>query len=228
MLMGNARLTNEVAANSTQESPFQSFYLLPGVGRSNCYEAEPMQNNQTPGNKKVTIGFNGVDTEFGPGTLLTITPTVCTIHRGYIRRGVGESAAVLPSNQTVDIRIEETGRIVVNNRRGISEREYQRGQQIQEAMNALASANNWPEQFISTPSEPFAEEPGFQTTPSPCDVQHTVVSGDRLHSIAQQYDTSVLGIVEANQLENPRLIYAGQVLCIPNPGSGFQPLPSGQ
>ncbi len=227
LLMGDARLTNEAPENSTPESPFQSFYFLPGVGRSNCYEAEPMLTIQTPGNINVTIGFNGVDTEFGPGTLLTITPTVCTIHRGYIVRGVGENAAVLRANQTVDIRIEETGRIVVNNRRGISAREYQRGLQIQETMNALASTNGWAEQFITTPREAFAEEPGA-TTQSPCDVQHTVANGETLHRIAQRYDTSVQGIVEANQLANPRLIYVGQTLCIPNQGSGFQPLPAGQ
>jgi hypothetical protein len=227
LLMGDARLTNDVAEDSTQQLPFQSFYFLPGVGRSNCYEAEPMLTIQTPGNINVTIGFNGVDTEFSPGTLLTITPTVCTIHRGHIVRGVGENAAVLRANQTVDIRIEETGRIVVNNRRGISEREYQRGLQIQEAINALASANDWAEQFIAPPREAFAEEPGA-IPQSPCDVQHTVAGGETLHQIAQQYDTSVLGIVEANQLANPRLIYVGQTLCIPNQGSGFQPLPAGQ
>jgi nucleoid-associated protein YgaU len=37
----------------------------------------------------------------------------------------------------------------------------------------------------------------------------------------------VLGIVEANQLANPRVIYPGQTLCIPNVGSGFQALPAG-
>jgi hypothetical protein len=228
MLMGDALLTNEVPQNSSQESPYQSFYFLPGVGRSNCYEAEPMLTIQTPGNINVTLGFNGVETEFSPGTLLTITPTVCTIHRGHIVQGTGENAAVLRANQTVDIRIEPTGRIVVNNLRGISEREYQRGLQIQEAINALVTANDWAEQFISPAREPFAEEPGAAATQSPCDVQHIVADGETLHRIAQRYDTSVQGIVEANQLANPRLIYVGQTLCIPNQGSGFQPLPAGQ
>jgi hypothetical protein len=38
----------------------------------------------------------------------------------------------------------------------------------------------------------------------------------------------VVGIAEANQLASPRLIYAGQTLCIPNVDSGFVPLPAGQ
>lgn len=224
LLIGDARLTNEVPPNSNQGSPFQSFYFLPGVGESNCYQAEPMLTIQTPGNITITITLNGVETEMSPGTLLTITPAVCTIHRGHIVQRAGDETAVLLANQTVDIRIEETGRVVVTNLRGISEREYERGLQIQEALNALASANGWPEQFV-TPPRSFDEEPA--SAQSPCAVQHTVQSGERLHSIAQRYDTSVLGIVEANQIANPRLIYAGQTLCIPNPGSGFEPLPPG-
>ncbi len=45
--------------------------------------------------------------------------------------------------------------------------------------------------------------------------------------IAERYDTSVVGIAEFNGLTNPRVIYPGQVLCIPNEGSGFEPLPKG-
>ena len=104
LLMGDARLTNEVSQNSSRETPFQSFYFLPGVGQSNCYEADPMLTIQTPGNIAVTITLNGVETEMSPGTLLTITPSVCTIHRGNIIQRAGDETAVLLANQTVDIR----------------------------------------------------------------------------------------------------------------------------
>ena len=225
LLMGDARLTNEVSPDSTQQSPFQSFYFLPGIGQSPCYEADPMLTIQTPGNISVTVTFNGVETQMSPSTLLTITPSVCTIHRGHIVQRVGDQTAALLENQSVDIHIEETGRIVVDNLRGISEREYARGLIVQDTLNALAAANGWPEQFI-TPPGAFADEP--DRTQGACAVQHVVQSGETLHSIARHYDTSVVDIAQVNGLTNPRLIYAGQTLCIPHPNSGFQALPAGQ
>jgi LysM repeat protein len=224
MLVGDARLTNDVPPDSTRATPFQSFYFMPGVGQAECYEAEPMLTIQTPGNITITITLNGVETQMSPGTLLTITPEVCTIHRGNIVQGEG----TLLTNQTVDIRIEPTGRVVVTRLRDINEAEYQRGLQVQEVLNALAVANEWPEQVIAPLPAGFGEEPAATEEPSPCAVQYTVQSGDTLHRIATRFDTSVLGIAEANQLADPRRIYVGQTLCIPNPGSGFQALPAGQ
>lgn len=256
LVMGDARLTNEVPAESNEETPFQSFYFLPGAGQSPCYEAEPLLTIQTPGNITVTIALNGVETDFSPGTLLTLTADVCTIHRGNIIRRTpeGEIAAVLLANETVDTYIdEETGAIVVTNKRGISEREFVRGEQAQAALNSLAAANGWDEQFIIEPDE-FDEEPVKEddATAEPdgtdadvdidaleevaaealgtdvCDETHIVAEGETMHAIAERYQTSVLGIVEANDLDNPRVIFPGQELCIPDVGSGFEPLPAGQ
>jgi hypothetical protein len=242
MLLGDARLTNEVAPDDDEGAPFQSFYFLPGIGRSNCYEADPMLTIQTPGNITINIVLNGVDTEMSPGTLLTITPNVCTIHRGNIIQWVGDNTAVLLANQTVDIHIAETGEIFVDNLRGISAREFERGVAVQQALNAIAVANGWPEQYVSTPDEFDDEPPAAESTAEPaddtpdvaptetdstCEVEHTVSRGESIHRIAQRYNTSALSIVEANQLENPRLVYVGQVLCIPQPDSGFEPLPAG-
>jgi LysM repeat protein len=234
MLMGDARLTNEVPQNASEQSAFQSFYFLPGINRLNCYEADPILTIQTPGNITVTIALNGVDTEMSPGTLLTITPSVCTIHRGNIIQRVGETTASLLANQTVDIHIEASGSVVVDNLRNISQREYERGLAIQDAVNTLAKANGWQEQFITEPRQ-FDEEPASNLVsvpaatadPGDCDVQHIVVSGETLHRIAQTYDTGVQAIADANGLSDPRLIYTGQALCIPGMGSGFVPLPSG-
>lgn len=234
LLMGDARLTNEVPQNASQQSAFQSFYFLPGANRLNCYEADPVLTIQTPGNIAVTIALNGVDTEMSPGTLLTITPSVCTIHRGNIIQRVGDNTASLLANQTVDIHIQDSGQVVVDGLRNISQREYERGLIIQDAVNILAEANGWAEQFISEPRK-FDEEPASNFTPIPaatadasaCNVQHIVASGETLHRIAQVYDTGVQAIADANGLTDPRLIYTGQTLCIPGMGSGFVPLPSG-
>ncbi len=245
MLMGDAKLTNEVAADSQQESAFQSFYFLPGPGKKDCYEAEPTLTIQTPGNITVNMMFNGVDTEFSPGTLLTITPSVCTIHRGNIIQRVGTDKASLLANQTVDIHIDSDGKINVDDLRDISQNEYQQGLRIQTTLNKVAVANGWSEQLI-TPPRAYGEEPGSTTaaatdvpvaTPVPeatvapattsepgdqstCAAQYTVLRGDTLRKIADQFKTTVKAIVDANKISNQNLIVPGQILCIPGPASG--------
>ena len=179
---------------------------------------------QTPGNMSINLTFNGVETEMSPGTLLTITSSVCTIHRGNIIQRVGDETAVLVANQTVDIHFDGDGKVVVDNLRGISEREHVRGQQLQAALNNLASANGWSEQFVNAPRE-FAAEPVVSDTPpaTPCDTQHTVVWGETLYQIARRYNVSIQSIVEANNLPDRNRIQARQVLCIPNPAVGSRP-----
>jgi hypothetical protein len=210
MLVGGARMTNEVTLGSTALSPFQAFYFFPGIGGARCYEAEPMMVIQTPGNMSINLTFNGIDTEMAPGTLLTITDSVCTIHRGNIIQRVGDKTDVLVANQTVDIHIDEAGNIVVDNARGISEREFVRGQEIQATINQVAVANGWDEQTVSMPIA-FDVEP----TTASCETEHTVARGETLSSIARQYNTSVQSIIDANQLTDPDLINPGLVLCIP-------------
>jgi LysM repeat protein len=134
---------------------------------------------------------------------------------------VGDNTAVLLANQTIDIAIDEAGKITVNRLRGISEREYQRGQQIQDTINALAVANNWDEQYITPPRQFDQETPITQmpaaATESPCLTQHVVGKGETLGAIARQYNTTVQAIVQANQIVNPNLINPGLTLCIPRP-----------
>jgi len=238
MLMGDAKLTNEVPADSKQQSAFQSFYFLPGPGKKDCYEAEPTLTIQTPGNITVNFMFNGVDTEFSPGTLLTITPSACTIHRGNIIQRVGEDQVALLSNQTVDIQISSDGKITVNDLRDISQNEYQRGLQLQTTLNKVAVANGWAEQLI-TPPRAYGEEPGSTSTTataipattvvptvaapdgqSTCAAQHTVLRGETLRKIAEQYHVTIQAIVNANKIANPNLIRPGQILCIPAPTGG--------
>ena len=239
LLVGDAELTNESGVGDGDQSAFQSFFFRPGIGDSPCYDADPTLTIQTPGNITTTLYLNGVETEMSPGTLLTITDSVCTIHRGNIirRDATGETAAVLLANETVDIFIDEDGAINVTNKRGISQREYQRGELIQDALNAIAFENDWQAQFLVPPAkfddELVSDETSSSSSASApsdssdCDTQHTVGSGETLHMIAQRYDTSVVGIAEFNELANPRVIYPGQVLCIPNEGSGFEALPKG-
>jgi len=50
-------------------------------------------------------------------------------------------------------------------------------------------------------------------------IEHVVQAGETLFSIAQQYNTSVEALVEANGIADPSLITTGQTLIIP-PGTG--------
>jgi hypothetical protein len=48
-----------------------------------------------------------------------------------------------------------------------------------------------------------------------CEAHHTVQPGENLFRIGLQYKLTWVPIADANNLSNPNLIYAGQVLCIP-------------
>lgn len=52
-------------------------------------------------------------------------------------------------------------------------------------------------------------------TPVSCRVYHVVRSGETLYRIGVNYGVPYQEIARANRLANPRLIYAGQRLCIP-------------
>lgn len=54
-------------------------------------------------------------------------------------------------------------------------------------------------------------------------VTYTVASGDTLFRIAQRYGTDVATLLQANNLANANLIFAGQVLNVPCSGQPVQP-----
>ncbi|SFC73710.1 Peptidoglycan/xylan/chitin deacetylase, PgdA/CDA1 family, partial [Alkalibacterium subtropicum] len=56
---------------------------------------------------------------------------------------------------------------------------------------------------------------------------YTVQSGDTLYAIALRYDTTVQRLVELNNIANPNLIRAGQVLIISGSGGTTPPPPTG-
>lgn len=67
--------------------------------------------------------------------------------------------------------------------------------------------------FLEATGEiPNTEEPS--PGPNPEIIQYTVKRGDTLSQIAKRYNTTVEEIVELNQIQNPNLIYPGQILKI--------------
>lgn len=76
---------------------------------------------------------------------------------------------------------------------------------------------------FSVNSEPSQEESVVPSEPEETvdeneEVTYTIQSGDTLSVIAAKFDTTVDRLVELNSIENPNLIYAGDVLII-QPGS---------
>ena len=57
-------------------------------------------------------------------------------------------------------------------------------------------------------------------------VGYIVIAGDTLSGIAERYNTTVEAIMELNGLTNPMLIFVGQELNIPEPGSLVSSSPS--
>jgi hypothetical protein len=63
------------------------------------------------------------------------------------------------------------------------------------------------------PARPDGGEPAESSII--CSTYHTVKSGENLFRIGLSYDLTWKPIAQVNDLANPNLIYAGQVLCIP-------------
>ena len=62
-----------------------------------------------------------------------------------------------------------------------------------------------------------APAPGPAPAPAPTPTRYVVQAGDTLYSIARQFGVNVWELAQFNNLMNPNLIYAGQVLMIPVP-----------
>ena len=75
----------------------------------------------------------------------------------------------------------------------------------------------------ATPSNPTKAPSKPTATPSnpnrAANTSYSVVPGDTLSIIAASYNISVQDLIAANNLDNPSLIRAGQVLTIPAPGT---------
>jgi len=109
---------------------------------------------------------------------------------------------------------------------------YRLGLRYGVSVNALAAANGivnanriYVGQRLVIPG--WTGNPSPSTTSVPTTRTHTVRRGDTLSAIALRYGVSVWGLVQANGIRNPSLIYPGQVLRIPRSSISARPsLPS--
>ena len=70
----------------------------------------------------------------------------------------------------------------------------------------------------ATPTPVPASPTAVQPTPTPAGpTTHVVEPGESLYDIAARYGVSVQQLIDVNNIQNPNLIYSGQVLQIPTP-----------
>jgi len=77
-----------------------------------------------------------------------------------------------------------------------------------------------PEQRATSTVIPSTPLPTPTHTATPTPVVHVVVQGDNLLAISYEYGVSLEALIEANEIENPRLLSIGQRLVIPREGEG--------
>jgi LysM repeat protein len=77
---------------------------------------------------------------------------------------------------------------------------------------------------LQPPSTPAATTQAPPAPPAP--IIHVVEPDQTLWAISLQYGTTVVALVELNQIANPSLIRIGQVLAIPQPAADPAPPPS--
>ncbi len=72
-----------------------------------------------------------------------------------------------------------------------------------------------PEETVPPATEPAADPAPADPTATP--TIHAVQPGETINAIARQYNVGVADIVARNNLTNPNLIKAGDILIIPTP-----------
>jgi LysM repeat protein len=192
-------------------TPMQAFYFTTGIGQPTCREAEPMIAVQSPEGIQIEIAVNGVDIRMG--SLVTLTNSTLTVHRGHVATSLGQT---IEANITLELTRDANNNIIgLGTLRPISDAEFARGELAQAGINAVAEANGWEAQSVTSRDAPTEDE-----------IIHIVQVGENLFSIARLYNASVPAIVARNGLAAPDyIVVVGQVLRIPRPGSGFVGLP---
>ncbi|MCY3715640.1 MAG: LysM domain-containing protein [Chloroflexi bacterium] len=194
-----------------QPYPLRSFSLRTSSLLPECASAEPLVAVQTPDDVPVNLTVNGVDIHIdsmvsfqqkhrGALSLTVHRGAVTTIYGQRIPEGESAIGILSPAENGAASALAWSGSLPA------SEAEYARGQRAQAAFNLFSRAHGWSEERISRPTG---------------DVYHVVERGESVYSIAREYKASVADIIAANPDIDPRLIFAGNELLIPNAGVGF-------
>lgn len=203
------------ALSSVNRTPMQAFFFTTGVGQAECQEAESAVAVQSPENLKVDLTVNGVDIRVGSMvTFKTLGPNrfLLTVHDGEVETVDGQ---IIPAGNSIEAELDVQGRVINwSEVRPATEEELQLGDRADTAYLNLGLPGDEGEENAQNGG---VDENG-QTI-------HIVASGETLFSIARLYNTSMQGIIDTNGIVNPAILFVGQRLVIPNPGSGFVGLP---
>ncbi len=191
--------------------PFQSLAIATEAKLPACQATEPFIALQSPPGLPISLTINGLDMLLdGMASFQQVHRSALslTTHRGQARTLLGRTVRQGESALGI-LQLQADGAWEALDWSGAlpaSEAELARGERAQAALNALARANGWEEQRA------------FDYPPQ---TLHTVAAGESIYSVARLYDASVAEIILANLGETPLRLYAGTVLVVPNPGSGF-------
>jgi len=193
------------------QSPMQSFYFTTAIGEPQCNDAPDVLAVRSPDNIKVNISINGLDVELGSYmTLKNVDEDqfTMTLHNGDLQ---------IP-DANIDVDPGQTLTALTDQERTVTGFLEVRDATVEEILIGQMAAD-----LLSEAGAPVSD---IVQTNENGEVIHIVVLGDTLYGIARQYDASAPAIVERNNLANPRNLIVGTRLVIPNPGSGFVPLPN--
>ncbi|MFW5748294.1 MAG: LysM peptidoglycan-binding domain-containing protein [Chloroflexota bacterium] len=189
--------------------PMQAFYFRTGIGQPECVQAPDIVTVQSPDGLTVELNVNGVDVRVSSriafrslsdnrAVFVTLEGTLELVDGTIVRQG-----------EALEVTTDDEGNII--------------------SLEVVRPAT--PEEMqLEQTVNPFFESIVLPTTPPPPlftelgELIHIVVRGDTLFSIARFYQASMAAIISRNNLVDPRSIFVGQRLVIPNPGSGFIPV----
>ncbi len=165
---------------------------------SQCAEAQPGFTIYVPEGDHLDLTLNGAALSLD-GALVTVrqqTPNsmALAVFQGQLSVAEGPLAG---AGQTLVAVTDNAGTVVFwSAPRVNSDQETQQAQIVFQALSAMLHAD----MALSGCAQPTV---------------HVVQRGEWIYSIARQYNVSPQAIVDANALENPGLLYAGQQLIIP-------------
>jgi LysM repeat protein/uncharacterized protein YraI len=192
----NDGLSGLPAITADTRTPMQAFYFSTGFGTAGCAEAPSSVTVRSPENVTVNLNINGLDVTIG-STISLLSAADDQINM-VVQEGrlVTVSGEVVETGQTLVATTDPEGNILnLQEVRPATESELQLGGVTETALLAA----------------------GIQ----PGEIIHIVAAGETLYSIARLYDASMPAIVQRNGIADPRSIFVGQRLVIPNPYSGF-------